>query len=182
MSVKKLSKEQLLNEIADYDLLIVRSGTNVTADVIAAGKNLKLIGRAGTGLDNVDVAAATRHSVLVMNTPGSNTISAAEQTCALILALARHIPQADASMKEGLWDRKEYMGNEIYGKTLAIIGLGRIGMGDNFLHNTVSQKWGIVIFNLPHPQIFSLPFRQLNIFTFLFLLCLTNQDRSASEI
>ncbi|GAU99342.1 hypothetical protein RvY_10361 [Ramazzottius varieornatus] len=124
---KKLTKDQLISQIADYDALVVRSGTQVTVDVIAAGKNLKLIGRAGTGVDNIDVPAATKHGVWVMNTPGANTISAAEMTCALILALARQIPQACQTLKDGRWDRKLFMGNELMGKTLAILGLGRIG-------------------------------------------------------
>jgi len=122
-----LTKEQLIQEIPDYQMLVVRSGTQVTADVIAAAKNLKLIGRAGTGVDNIDVPAATKHNVLVMNTPGSNTISAAEHTCSLILSLSRYLPQGYSSLKEGRWDRKLFMGHEVMGKTLAIIGLGRIG-------------------------------------------------------
>ncbi|KAL9966512.1 hypothetical protein ACROYT_G024598 [Oculina patagonica] len=123
----KLTKEELLAEIPNYDGLIVRSATKVTADVIKAGKNLKIIGRAGTGVDNIDIPAASLQGIIVMNTPGGNTISAAEQTCVLISTLARHIPQAAASMKEGKWDRKKYMGSELLGKTLAIVGLGRIG-------------------------------------------------------
>lgn len=123
----KLTKEELLAEIPNYDGLIVRSATKVTADVIKAGKNLKIIGRAGTGVDNIDIPAASLQGIIVMNTPGGNTMSAAEQTCVLISSLARHIPQAAASMKEGKWDRKKYMGSELLGKTLAIVGLGRIG-------------------------------------------------------
>eukprot|EP00918_Siedleckia_nematoides_P025332 GHVU01054678.1.p1 GENE.GHVU01054678.1~~GHVU01054678.1.p1 ORF type:complete len:530 (+),score=45.78 GHVU01054678.1:106-1695(+) len=123
----KLSPEQLISEIASYDGLIVRSATKVTANVIAAGKNLKIIGRAGTGVDNIDVAAATKNGVIVMNTPGGNTLSAAEHTCALIMAVSRHISRGTESLNAGRWDRKKFMGNEVYGKTLAIIGLGRIG-------------------------------------------------------
>ncbi|XP_071962311.1 D-3-phosphoglycerate dehydrogenase-like [Antedon mediterranea] len=123
----KLTKEELIGQIPNYDGLVVRSATKVTADVINAATNLKIIGRAGTGVDNIDIPAASRKGVIVMNTPGGNTISAVEHTCALICALARHIPQAHMSMREGRWDRKEYMGTELYGKTLAIIGLGRIG-------------------------------------------------------
>ncbi|KAK6166733.1 hypothetical protein SNE40_023362 [Patella caerulea] len=123
----KLSKEQLINEIAKYDGLIVRSATKVTADVIAAASNLKIIGRAGTGVDNIDCNAATQRGIIVMNTPGGNTLSAAEHTCALIVTMSRDIPNAAQSMKEGRWDRKKYMGNELNGKTLAIVGLGRIG-------------------------------------------------------
>ncbi|RMX50256.1 hypothetical protein pdam_00017210 [Pocillopora damicornis] len=123
----KLTKEELLAAIPNYDGLIVRSATKVTAEVIRAGKNLKIIGRAGTGVDNIDIPAASLQGIIVMNTPGGNTISAAEQTCVLISTLARHTAQADASMKAGKWDRKKYMGSELLGKTLAIVGLGRIG-------------------------------------------------------
>ncbi|XP_054836298.1 D-3-phosphoglycerate dehydrogenase [Eublepharis macularius] len=122
-----LGKEQLLAEIRDCDGLIVRSATKVTADIINAAEQLQVIGRAGTGVDNVDVDAATRKGVLVMNTPTGNSLSAAELTCGMILSLARQIPQAAASMKEGKWDRKKFMGMELQGKTLGILGLGRIG-------------------------------------------------------
>lgn len=123
----KLTKEQLLEEIPKYDGLIVRSATKVTADVIHAGTNLKIIGRAGTGVDNIDCDAATARGIIVMNTPGGNTLSAAEHTCTLIISLTRDIARAAHSMKEGRWDRKTFMGIELNGKTLAIIGLGRIG-------------------------------------------------------
>ncbi|XP_071108768.1 D-3-phosphoglycerate dehydrogenase-like [Haliotis cracherodii] len=123
----KLSKEELLAEIPKYDGLIVRSATKVTADVINAATNLKIIGRAGTGVDNIDCQAATRRGVIVMNTPGGNTLSAAEHTCALIIAMTRELSLAAQSMKEGKWDRKKFMGSELNGKTLGIIGLGRIG-------------------------------------------------------
>ncbi|XP_041367375.1 D-3-phosphoglycerate dehydrogenase-like [Gigantopelta aegis] len=127
--VKKtnLTKEQLISEIPIYDGLIVRSATKVTADVINAAANLKIIGRAGTGVDNIDCVAATRNGIIVMNTPGGNTLSAAEHTCTLIVSLSRQLGLAAQSMKAGKWDRKQFMGNELYGKTLAIIGLGRIG-------------------------------------------------------
>lgn len=124
---QNLSPQQLIEEIQDYDGLIVRSATKVTAEVLAAGKRLKLVGRAGTGVDNVDVEAATRKGVIVMNTPSGNSISAAELTCAMILCLSRQVPQAAASMKAGKWDRKKFMGAELYGKTVGILGLGRIG-------------------------------------------------------
>ncbi|XP_074659639.1 D-3-phosphoglycerate dehydrogenase-like [Tubulanus polymorphus] len=123
----KLSKQQLIDEIKNYDGLIVRSATKVTSEILDAATNLKIIGRAGTGVDNIDTKTATKKGVIVMNTPGGNTISAAEHTCAMILALSRHIPQGHTSMQAGKWDRKKYMGNEVQGKTLAIIGLGRIG-------------------------------------------------------
>jgi len=123
----KLSKDQLLKEIETYDALIVRSATKVTKEVIEAGKNLKLIGRAGTGVDNIDVDEASKRGIVVMNTPAGNSRSAAELTCAMIMGLARHLAPAYASMKAGKWDRKSFMGTEVYGKTLAVIGLGRIG-------------------------------------------------------
>ncbi|XP_064613941.1 LOW QUALITY PROTEIN: D-3-phosphoglycerate dehydrogenase-like [Liolophura sinensis] len=123
----KLSKEELIAEIGKYDGLIVRSATKVTADVLAAATNLKIIGRAGTGVDNIDCNLATKKGIIVMNTPGGNTLSAAEHTCAMICSLSREIPQAVASVKDGRWERKKFMGSELYGKTLGIIGLGRIG-------------------------------------------------------
>ncbi|XDV29999.1 hypothetical protein PO909_033010 [Leuciscus waleckii] len=124
---QQMTKEELIAEIQNYDGLVVRSATKVTADVINAGSNLKIIGRAGTGVDNVDVDAATKRGIIVMNTPSGNTISAAELTCALLMSLSRHIPQAVMSMKDGKWDRKKFMGAELYGKVLGIVGLGRIG-------------------------------------------------------
>lgn len=122
-----LSPEELKACIGDYDGLIIRSATKVTAAVIEAATNLKVIGRAGSGLDNVDKAAATKKGIVVMNTPGGNTITTAEHTIALMLSLARQIPQAVASMKEGKWDKKRFMGVELYNKTLGIIGIGNIG-------------------------------------------------------
>jgi D-3-phosphoglycerate dehydrogenase len=128
VEVKKTPKEaELLALVADFDGLIVRSGTDVNAAVIGAGKRLQLIGRAGVGVDNVDLAAATRAGVIVMNTPGGNTTSAAELTMSLIMALARNIPAAVSSMKAGRWDRSKYMGTELAGKVVGVIGLGRIG-------------------------------------------------------
>lgn len=124
---QNMRKEDLIAEIKNYDGLVVRSATKVTADVIDAATNLKIIGRAGTGVDNVDVDAATKKGIIVMNTPSGNTISAAELTCALIMNLSRHVPQAAMSMKAGNWDRKKFMGAELYGKVLGIVGLGRIG-------------------------------------------------------
>ncbi|KAK2906100.1 D-3-phosphoglycerate dehydrogenase [Channa argus] len=124
---QNMKKDELIAEIKEYDGLVVRSATKVTADVIDASANLKIIGRAGTGVDNVDVDAATRKGIIVMNTPSGNTLSAAELTCALLLSLSRNVPQAAMSMKQGNWDRKKFMGTELYGKVLGIVGLGRIG-------------------------------------------------------
>jgi len=118
---------QLLEAIADADALIIRSATQVTAEVIAAAKQLAVVGRAGIGVDNVDVGAATARGIVVMNTPGGNTITTAEHAIALLVALARHIPQATASMKAGKWDKKSFVGMELYNRTLGVIGLGNIG-------------------------------------------------------
>jgi len=123
----KLTPEELKKAIKDYDGLLVRSSTKVTKDVIAAADKLKIVGRAGVGLDNVDVDAASKKGIIVVNTPGGNTISTAEHTFSMMLALSRSIPQADLSMKKGEWERKKFMGVELYGKTLGIVGLGRIG-------------------------------------------------------
>ena len=122
-----LTPEELIAEIGAYDALIVRSATRATREVIEAGKNLKIIGRAGVGVDNVDVDAATERGVIVCNAPTSNIVSAAEQTIALMLAVARKTPQANASMHAGKWERSKFTGAELYEKTLAIVGLGRIG-------------------------------------------------------
>ncbi|KAG8195511.1 hypothetical protein JTE90_019500 [Oedothorax gibbosus] len=122
-----LSKEELIEEVKKYDALIVRSATKVNADLINAGRNLKVIARAGVGVDNVDCEAATTQGILVINAPGGNTMSAAELTCVMLAALSRNLAEACASLKAGQWDRKKFMANELYGKTLAIIGLGRIG-------------------------------------------------------
>ena len=122
-----LKPEELLKIIGDYHGLVVRSQTKVTPEVFAAAKNLKVIGRAGVGVDNIDRAAATDHGVVVMNTPSGNTISTAEHAFTLMLSLARNIPQAHASMIAGKWDRKSFEGVELNGKRLAILGMGRIG-------------------------------------------------------
>jgi D-3-phosphoglycerate dehydrogenase len=123
----ELSPEELVAAIPDYEALIVRSATQASRDVIEAGTKLKIVGRAGVGVDNVDVAAATERGVIVCNAPTSNVVSACEQTFALLLACARRTPQASASMREHKWDRGKFSGNELYQKTLAIVGLGRIG-------------------------------------------------------
>lgn len=122
-----LSPDELKAIIGEYHGLIIRSATKVTADIIEAATNLKVIGRAGSGLDNVDKVAATKKGIVVMNTPGGNTITTAEHTIALMFSLARQIPQAVASMKEGKWDKKRFMGVELYNKTFGIIGIGNIG-------------------------------------------------------
>ena len=122
-----LTPEQLLDAVRGAHALIIRSATDVTADVLAAGVGMIVVGRAGIGLDNVDVEAATRHGVMVVNAPQSNVISAAEHTMALILSQARNVPQANAALKAGRWERSKWEGVELTEKTLGIIGLGRIG-------------------------------------------------------
>jgi D-3-phosphoglycerate dehydrogenase / 2-oxoglutarate reductase len=122
-----LPPDQLLSIIGDYDALMIRSGTQVTAELIAAAPRLRIIGRAGVGVDNVDVPAATRQGVLVVNSPEGNTIAAAEHALAMMLSLSRHVPQAHASTMAGGWDRKKYVGNELYKKKLGVVGLGKIG-------------------------------------------------------
>lgn len=123
----KLKLEDLKKEIADADACVVRSGTQLTREVIEAAPKLKVIGRAGVGLDNVDLETASKKGIVVINTPGGNTISAAEHTFCLLMAMARNIPQANESMRRGEWERKKFTGNELYDKTLGIAGLGRIG-------------------------------------------------------
>ncbi len=125
--VSKLPESDLVKKIKGYDALIVRSGTTVTKKIIEASDKLKVIGRAGVGLDNVDVTAASKKGIVVMNAPAGNTISTAEHAFSLMLSLSRNIPQANESVKDGKWDRKKFMGVEVYGKTLGIIGMGRIG-------------------------------------------------------
>src|ERR687891_151649 len=122
-----MTREELLAAVGGVDALVVRSATRVDAEVLEAGRDLKVVGRAGIGLDNVDVAAATRLGIMVVNAPQSNVISAAEHTMALVLAQARNIPQADAALREGRWERSRFQGAELYGKTLGIVGLGRVG-------------------------------------------------------
>ena len=122
-----LTPEELVDIIGDYDALVVRSETKVTSPVIEAGRNLKVVARAGIGVDNIDLDAATRAGIAVVNAPIGNTVAAAEHTLALMLSLARNVPQACASMKEGQWQRSAFMGIEVRNKTLGIIGLGRVG-------------------------------------------------------
>ncbi|MFA5362292.1 MAG: phosphoglycerate dehydrogenase [Candidatus Omnitrophota bacterium] len=159
-----LKPDDLKTAIAEYDALIVRSATKVTKEVIAAAKKLRVVGRAGVGLDNVDLEAATQKGIIVMNTPAGNTISTAEHTMSMILSLSRNIPQANASMKKGEWKRSKFMGVELYGKTLGIVGLGRIGKEvakhafsfgmrvlafDPFLSREVAESLGIEVVEVP---------------------------------
>ncbi|WP_018127200.1 phosphoglycerate dehydrogenase [Balneola vulgaris] len=123
----KLTEDELKACIGEYDAMVVRSATTITADLLNHATNLKVIGRAGVGVDNIDIKAATSKGILVMNTPDGNTISTAEHTCGMLIALARNIPTAVATVKAGGWDRKKYMGTEVHGKTLGIVGLGKIG-------------------------------------------------------
>jgi len=125
----KMTPEELLEIIPNFDALIVRSATKVTAEVIDRAVNLKVIGRAGVGVDNIDVAHATEKGIIVVNAPEGNTIAATEHTMAHMLALARNLPQADARLKAGVWDKKAFVGVELRNKTLGILGLGRIGSG-----------------------------------------------------
>src|ERR1043166_5274779 len=122
-----LSPAELAGKIAPYQGLIVRSGSRVTAEVIAAAANLRVIGRAGIGVDNIDVEAATKKGIVVMNTPAGNNVTTAEHAISLMLALARSIPQATASMKSGKWEKGRFTGSEVFNKTLGIIGIGNIG-------------------------------------------------------
>jgi len=123
----KTSHEELIRIIPDYHALIIRSATKVTADVLACARNLKVIGRAGVGLDNIDVDEATRRGIIVTNAPEGNTTSTCELTMGMIMAVCRRIAEAATSMKRGEWKRSAFTGTELSGKTLGIVGLGRIG-------------------------------------------------------
>lgn len=159
----ELKPEELKSVIKDYDALLVRSATKVTKDIIDAASKLKVVGRAGVGLDNVDLNAATQKGIIVMNTPGGNTVSTAEHAVSMILSLSRNIPQANASMKKGEWKRSKFMGVELYAKTLGIVGFGRIGKEvakralsfgmnilafDPFLSKEVAESLGIKVVEL----------------------------------
>ncbi|MEN6637731.1 MAG: NAD(P)-dependent oxidoreductase, partial [Smithella sp.] len=122
-----MKPDELKAVIKDYDALIVRSSTRVTAEIIEAAAKLSAVGRAGAGVDNIDIPAASKRGIVVMNTPGGNTVTTAEHAIAMMVSLARKIPQATASMKAGLWEKGKFMGNEYCNKTLGIIGLGRVG-------------------------------------------------------
>src|SRR2546426_11891695 len=121
-----LSPEELRGVVGEYDALVVRSETKVTTDIISAADKLQVVGRAGVGVDNIDLDAATERGVVVVNAPTGNTIAVAEHTIGLLLALARSIPQAYGSLRRGEWQRSKYMGTEVRGKLLGIVGLGRI--------------------------------------------------------
>ncbi len=159
----ELKPDTLKQAIADYQALIVRSATKVTKDIIEAASKLKVIGRAGVGLDNVDLEAATQKGIIVMNTPSGNTISTAEHTMSMILALSRNIAQANASTKKGEWKRSKFMGVELYGKALGVVGFGKIGKEvakralsfgmkvlayDPFLSRQVAEDLGIEVVEL----------------------------------
>jgi len=159
----EMKPEELKEVIKDYDALVVRSATKVTKEVIIHAQKMKVIGRAGVGLDNVDLEAATQKGIIVMNTPAGNTISTAEHTMSMILALSRNIPQANVSMKAGEWKRSKFMGVELYNKVLGIVGLGRIGTEvarralsfgmkilacDPFLSKEVAESLGIEVAEL----------------------------------
>lgn len=153
-----MEKSELISVIGEYDALAVRSETKVTADVLEAAKNLKIIGRAGVGVDNIDVPLATKKGILVVNSPAGNTYAAAELTMAMMLSLSRNIPQGHNSLRAGEWKRSKFVGNELYGKTLGIYGLGKIGMAvakraksfdmtvigfDPFVSKDYAQKFGV---------------------------------------
>ena len=159
-----LKPEELIKAVAECDALIVRSGTKVTEEVIKAARKLRVIGRAGVGLDNVNLNAATERGIVVMNAPAGNTISTCEHTMSMLLATARNIPQANNSVKSGEWKRSKFMGVELYKKTLGIIGLGRIGTEvakralsfgmkviafDPYLSKDIGESLGVVLVELP---------------------------------
>ena len=170
-----LDKKELLAIIADYDGLIVRSGTRVDTDAIHAAKKLKVIGRAGIGVDNIDVHAATMAGIVVMNTPNANSIATAEQTLALMLGICRHTASAHASVKAGEWNRAQFTGMELYGKALGIIGFGRVGQlvaerarafgmeilaYDPFVSEQIGREMGVTLVDLddlfPHSDFITL--------------------------
>lgn len=158
-----LSKDELMAILPEYDALIVRSGTKPDADVIAAGTRLKVIGRAGIGVDNIDIDAATRRGIIVMNTPRANAVATAEQTMALMLAVSRHTALSHASVAAGEWRRSLFVGHELYRKTLGIIGFGNIGRlvsqraqafgmdvvaYDPYVSEAVGREWGVTLVDL----------------------------------
>ncbi|HBN76535.1 MAG TPA: phosphoglycerate dehydrogenase, partial [Planctomycetaceae bacterium] len=166
----KLSVEQLREELQDADGIVIRSGTTLTEEVLEGQSRLKAIVRAGVGVDNIDIPAATRQGIVVMNTPGGNTISTAEHTIAMMMALSRNIGPASASMREGKWERKLFTGTQLAGKTIGIIGLGRVGLAvaqralgldmkvlgyDPFTSSERAQEFGVELYReiddlIPH--------------------------------
>lgn len=161
--ITNLKPDELKARIKDYHGLVVRSATKATAEIIEAAENLKVIGRAGTGVDNIDTVAATKKGIVVMNTPGGNTVTTAEHAIAMMMALARKIPQATASMRKGEWEKKKFEGTEITGKTLGILGVGNIGsvvasraLGlrmnviayDPFISEEAADKMGIALVDM----------------------------------
>ncbi|MEA2102323.1 MAG: phosphoglycerate dehydrogenase [Thermodesulfobacteriota bacterium] len=155
-----LAPEEILKIIGEYDGLVVRSATKATPKLIAAATKLKVIGRAGAGVDNIDIKAASRQGIVVMNTPGGNTVTTGEHTIAMLMALTRNIPQATASMKAGKWEKKKFPGREVLNKTLGIIGMGRVGsvvasrarglkmnviVYDPFVSNELAEEMGITL-------------------------------------
>lgn len=122
-----LTAENLKAIIGDYDALMIRSSSKVTRDLLSAAERMKVIGRAGVGVDNIDIEAATDRGIVVINSPDGNTVAAAEHTLAMILSVIRHIPAADASVKEGKWERSGLMGQEVFNKNIGIIGFGKVG-------------------------------------------------------
>jgi D-3-phosphoglycerate dehydrogenase len=158
-----LKPEELKKIIGAYDGIAIRSATKMTPDIIQAATNLKVIGRAGTGVDNVDVPSASKKGIVVMNTPGGNTITTAEHAVSMMLSLSRYIPQATASMRDGKWEKKKFMGKEVFNKTLGVVGLGNIGRivadralglkmhviaADPFISPEVASKMGVEIVSL----------------------------------
>ncbi len=158
-----LDKDSLKEIIGDYEAIIIRSQTKLTEEIINATSGLKVIGRAGVGLDNVAIAAATKKGIIVMNAPGGNTISTCEHTFALIMSLARKIPFSYISLKKGEWNRPKFRGIELYSKTLGIVGFGRIGkeiakrarafgmkviVYDPFITQEIIDSYGVKSFNL----------------------------------
>ncbi len=155
-----ITPEQLVAEIGEYDALVIRSRSQVTADVLRAGKKLKIVGRAGVGVDNVDIPVATECGIMVANAPEGNTMTTCEHAISLLMSLVRNVPQGDATMKAGLWDKKKLTGVELYGKTLGVIGLGKIGREvakrmlsfgmtvwgyDPYVSTEVAERLGIIL-------------------------------------
>ena len=149
----EISYEELKGKVRDYDVLVVRSRTKVTREIIDAGEKLKVVGRAGAGIDNIDVEAAKEKGVKVLNTPEAPAIAVAELTIGLLLSLARQIPRADSSMKEGRWAKKEFRGWQLNGKTLGVVGLGHIGEKVARLAKAFGMKILITKRTPPSPEI-----------------------------